>query len=373
MKLKHLKLVGYRNYEELSLDLSDGTNIFIGRNAQGKTNILESVCYASMGSSFRTNTDNDLIMWNHPGSLVSIDFQRMGVDNKLEFIFQREKRRQIIHNGSKIKAKELIGIINVVLFSPEDLTLIKGAPSERRRFLDMEISQASPAYYGELIKYNRLLQQRNTLLKSIREGKAHASMLEMWDSQLVDSGIKIIGKRLETVKKLNMLANLMQRRISTNEENLSLSYCIKGYTGVVDKIDEKMILWYNETLREVTREDIYRGSTSIGPHRDDIQIYVNGIDLKAFGSQGQQRTGVLSMKLSELEFIRSEKGEYPILLLDDVMSELDMNRRQQLLEFIKKEHIQTIITATDKAYFPEDANCVFYKVSGGTVEVSDRM
>ena len=136
MKLKHLKLVGYRNYEKLSLDLSDGTNIFIGRNAQGKTNILESVCYASMGSSFRTSTDNDLIMWNHSGSSVSIDFQRMGVDNKLEFIFQREKRRQIIHNGSKIKAKELIGIINVVLFSPEDLTLIKGAPSERRRFLD---------------------------------------------------------------------------------------------------------------------------------------------------------------------------------------------------------------------------------------------
>ena len=210
----------------------------------------------------------------------------------------------------------------------------------------MEISQASPSYYSDLAKYNRLLQQRNFLLKNIREKKSAASMLDMWDGQLAECGVKIIKKRLEAVKKLNMLANLMQRRISNNEENLSIVYYIKGFEEEAANMEEKLNIWYNEALLKGRDEDIYRGATGIGPHRDDINIFVNGIDLKSFGSQGQQRTGVLSMKLSELEFIRSEQGEYPVLLLDDVMSELDMNRRNQLLDFIKKENIQTIITAT---------------------------
>lgn len=369
MKLNNLKLVGYRNYSELNLDFYDCTNILIGKNAQGKTNILESVCYAAMGSSFRTNNESDLIMWGRPGSSITLHFQRMGVDNKLEFIFEREKRRRIIHNGSNIRVKDLIGVFNAVLFSPEDLNLIKGAPAGRRKFLDVEISQASPAYYDDLVKYNRLLQQRNTLLKNIREHRAKKSMLDMWDDQLVECGTRIIKKRIEAVKKLNMLANLMQRRISTNEENLFISYFIKGLNEPVDKIEENLNLWYNEALLRVKDEDIFKGSTSIGPHRDDINIYVNGIDLKSFGSQGQQRTGVLSMKLSELEFIRSEKGEYPVLLLDDVMSELDRDRRQQLLDFIKKENIQTIITATDQAYFPELDTGVFYLVNDGNVDI----
>ncbi|MCR5176071.1 MAG: DNA replication/repair protein RecF [Anaerovibrio sp.] len=369
MKLKSLKLIGYRNYDNLNLDFNDCINIFIGNNAQGKTNILESVCYASMGSSFRTNVDNELIMWDKTGGSISLKFERMGVENKIELIFERGKRRQIIHNGNKIKMKDLIGIFNVVLFSPDDLSLIKGAPSERRRFLDMEISQASPSYYNDLVKYNRILQQRNSLLKNIRENRSKKSMLDMWDSQLVEHGVRIIKKRIETIKKINMLANIMQRRISTNEENLSLSYAIKGFDEPVDKIEENLNLWYNESLHALTDEDIYRGATSVGPHRDDFYIYVNGIDLKSFGSQGQQRTGVLSMKLSELEFIRSEKGEYPVLLLDDVMSELDVGRRQQLLNFIENEKIQTIITATDRAYFPDYYTGIFYSVDNGKVDV----
>ena len=243
MKLNNLKLIGFRNYKELSLDFSDCTNIFIGRNAQGKTNILESVCYASMGSSFRANNDNDLIMWNSLGSSITLTFQRRGVENRLEFIFEREKRRKIIHNGNVVRQKELIGIFNAVLFSPEDLNLIKGAPAERRRFLDGEISQASPAYYGELLKYNRLLQQRNFLLKNIRERRSEPSMLDMWDAQLAECGIKIIKKRLEAVKKFNMLANLMQRRISTNEENLSVVYSLKGFDESIHNIEEKLNLY----------------------------------------------------------------------------------------------------------------------------------
>ena len=194
----------------------------------------------------------------------------------------------------------------------------------------------------------------------------------MWDPQLANSGAKIVVKRMEAVKKLNMLANLMQRRISGNKENLSLSYQIKGLEGdnqlnKMEKLANFLEMWYNKTLTQKAEEDMWRGSTSVGPQRDDIAVQVNGIDLRAFGSQGQQSTGVLALKLSELEFIRSETGEYPILLLDDVMSELDGDRRSKLLEFIRRENIQTLITATDKAYFPNMSLGKYYHVSAGVV------
>lgn len=370
MKVNSLQLIDYRNYARLELELQDDINIFIGCNAQGKTNILESVYYASMGTSYRSNTDSELIKWDAAGGSISLKFKRLDVENQLDFTFHRDKRRIISYNGQKINTKELIGAINVVLFAPDDLMLIKGAPAGRRRFLDMEISQASPAYYHELIKYNHLLQQRNTLLKNIRERKAKRSMLELWDGQLAESAAKITQKRLASVQKFNMLANLMQRRISGNEENLSLTYQIKG--SEEHTLAENLNMWYNEALSRLADEDVYRGSTSVGPHRDDLLIAVNGINLRSFGSQGQQRTGVLALKLSELEFIRSETGEYPILLLDDVMSELDVNRRLQLLEFIGRERIQTLITATDEAYFLEQPKR-YFQVAKGQVSVIDKV
>lgn len=365
MKVSSLKLVDYRNYEKLELKFYDDLNIFIGCNAQGKTNILEAVYYAACGSSFRSSTDSELVRWNAPGGSISLGFQRLGVENQLDFTFYRDRRRTIAYNGRKISVKELIGAVNVVLFAPDDLQLIKGAPAGRRRFLDMEISQASPAYYHELIKYNRLLQQRNSLLKEIRERRAGRDMLEYWNPQLAESAAKITAKRLEAVKKFNMLANLMQKRISGNEENLSIAYQIKGSEN--EPIAGNLKIWYNEMLTRSGEEDVYRGVTGIGPHRDDIIISVNGINLRSFGSQGQQRTGVLAMKLSELEFIRSETGEYPILLLDDVMSELDAGRRQQLLSFIGREGIQTLITATDEAYFDMQSVERYFRVAAGSV------
>jgi DNA replication and repair protein RecF len=365
MKVSTLNLVNYRNYAELFLEFAPGINIFLGMNAQGKTNIIEAVYYAALGRSHRTNTESELIYWKKTAGSIRMDFTRFDVANSLEFQFKLEKRRRILYNGSNIRTKELVGAMNVVLFSPEDLFLIKGSPVGRRRFLDIEISQASPAYYHELVKYTHIVTQRNTLLKRIREHKAKSSMLEIWDTQLAESAAHIVKKRLEAVKKFNMLANLMQRRISANMENLSIYYYIHGAED--NNMTDDVVPWYNKKLRESAEIDILRGSTGIGPHRDDLILEVNGINLRSFGSQGQQRTGVLALKLAELEFLRSETGEYPVLLLDDVMSELDRSRREQLLFFIQRENIQTLITATDESYFPAEHIGRYYHVDGGKV------
>ena len=365
MKAGSLKLYNYRNYQQLDLRFSPGINIFLGQNAQGKTNIVEALYYAAMGHSHRTHNDGELIHWEQEAALVDFSFSRLEVENNLKIKLQKGKRRQLVLNGGKLTLKELIGSFNVVLFSPEDLFLVKGAPAERRRFLNTEISQASPAYYAELRRYTRLLQQRNTLLKRIRERKASSEMLDMWDEQLADSAAKIVKRRLEAVKKLKMLANLMQRRISDNRENLQLSY--EFAAGKSENMTENLVSWYNNALKECREFDIFRGVTSVGPQRDDLEFTVNGKSLKSYGSQGQQRTSALALKLSELEFLRSETGEYPVLLLDDVMSELDETRRRQLLAFVRRENIQTIITATDAAYFPHDEKACYYQVQAGRI------
>ena len=365
MHIYSLRLRNYRNYAELELPFDANINVFLGPNAQGKTNVVEAIYYASLGRSHRTHTDNELISWEQPGGSIALDFARLGVQNKLEFQFVRDKRRRIILNEHPIRPKELVGNLNTVLFSPEDLFLIKGAPAGRRRFLDGEISQASPAYYHELSQYNKIITQRNNLLKKIRERQANSEMLDLWDAQLVASAVKIVTKRLEAVKKLNMLAHLMQRRISGNVENLAITYDIHGTNG--ENVTNDLVSWYNKELDAHRQVDILRGSTGRGPHLDDIILTVNGINLRSFGSQGQQRTGVLSLKLAELEFLRSETGEYPVLLLDDVMSELDVSRRSQLLDFIRHERIQTMITATDEAYFPAERIGTYYRVSAGRI------
>jgi len=365
MLVRGITLKNYRNYGELSLAFDPNINIFLGANAQGKTNIIEAVYYASLGRSHRTHQDTDLIRWEAPAASLRLAYERLGVENTLEIAFVRGKRRKITLNGQVIRPKELVGGLNTVFFSPEDLFLIKGAPAGRRHFLDAEISQASPAYYHELLQYNHIVQQRNGLLKRIRERHAPAAMLDIWDAQLAASAAKIVTKRLEAVRKLHMLANLMQRRISGNQENLSVTYEIHG-AGEQD-VTKSLVSWYNKELAEKRELDILRGVTSRGPHRDDLKLAVNEVDLRAFGSQGQQRTGVLSLKLAELEFLRSETGEYPVLLLDDVMSELDADRRRLLMDFIRKEHIQTMITATDAAYFPHGLGGACFAVQAGRV------
>ena len=363
MKVNKITLINYRNYVNLTLTFTHNINIFIGENGQGKTNILESIYYAAMGHSHRTNTDTELIRWQQDGASINLFFSRLSIENHLLFKFNTHQKKEIISNNYTIKPKELIGLLNVVLFSPEDLMLIKGMPTMRRRFLDLEISQVSPSYYQQLLKYNRILSQRNTLLKKIRENKEKPDMLDAWDGQLAIVASQIVKKRQLVVKKLAMLANLMHRRITDNKENLTVVYQKHDIEGTdTDTLIEE----YKSKLIQLRQNDIWRGSTSIGPHRDDLILTVNGVNLRTFGSQGQQRTGVLALKLAELEFIKSETGEYPVLLLDDVMSELDASRREHLIGFIQ-DRVQTFITATEEKYFPDRKFGQFHHVVNGTI------
>ena len=382
MQVTSLHLQNFRNYEELTLTLAPTLNIFLGPNAQGKTNILESIYYASITHSHRTRQDHDLIRFGQPAGHVQLAFSRAGVPNRIDIDLPRRGRRKILLNGQPTRPRDLIGCLTTVLFSPEDLALVKGAPTLRRRFLDSEISQASPAYCHELLTYNHLLAQRNTLLKRIRENHSSQSLLDPWDAQLAVSAAKITRKRQEAVQKLQAIANEMQRDISGSKETLALVYELHGLEENVipihpipefyeqpdlGSVTENLELWYNRRLKERRPLDILRGVTSVGPHRDDLALKVSGIDLRAYGSQGQQRTAALALKLSELAFLHEETGEYPVLLLDDVMSELDADRRTALLAFLAQERIQTIITATDAAYFPQEDFGTVYHVKEGRV------
>lgn len=369
MEIRRVRLYQYRNYTDETLSLAPGANVFLGQNAQGKTNILEAVYYAALGRSHRTNADAELIRWEAEKARLQLDFLRFDVKNSLEFRFARGRRRQMLRNGASIRMKELLGTVNAVLFSPEDLFLIKGAPAGRRRFLDMEISQADPAYFYDLAMYTRLLAQRNTLLKRIRDGAADERELPLWDAQLVPRAAGVVTKRIAAVRKLDRIAARMQDSLSDHQERLSLQYELHGMeqAEAAPPVADAFVSWYNEKLASSLRLDILRGATRFGPHRDDLAFFVNGTDLRAYGSQGQQRTGVLALKLAELSFFQEETGEYPVLLLDDVMSELDRGRREKLLLFIREQKLQALITATDEAYFPPGGLGTLFYVRHGHV------
>ncbi|MDT8903361.1 DNA replication/repair protein RecF [Anaeroselena agilis] len=363
MRVDRLSLRNYRNYKTLDVNFTNNINIFVGENAQGKTNILEAVYLGAVGRSHRTAEDDDLVKWDQDSASVDLFFTRHNVENKLGFRLIKGRNKEILFNDFIIKPREVIGSLNVVLFSPEDLWLIKGAPSLRRRFLDIEISQASPLYYRNLLQYNRAVTQRNHLLKKVLNRNKLPELLPSWDEQLAKLAAFIVDKRLEAVKKLGMLANLMHRRLTGSRESLSFVYQMAGGE---DDIPGDLYQWYRDKLAEQREVDIARGSTSVGPHRDDIILRVNARELRSFGSQGQQRTGILALKLAELEFLKSETGEYPVLLLDDVMSELDSLRREQLLSFIR-DRVQTFITATDATLFPAMRAGRYFRVQDGKI------
>lgn len=369
MQITELTLRSYRSYETLHLAFDPGVQIFLGANAQGKTNIIEALYYAAFGRSHRTSSDAELIRVGADGAHIGLSFRRHDVPGELSFTFARGARRRITYAGESLRQRDLVGLLPMVLFSPEDLFLVKGAPALRRRYLDAELSQASPAYYGELLRYTRILKQRNAVLKDIRERLAAPDDLPPWDAQLAKSAAYIVTRRIAAVAQLGALSARVQAVLAAGEE-LALAYEISGAGAedfAEDDMTEALHVWYNKMLCEGRARDIARAATGVGPHLDDLVLRVGGMSLRSYGSQGQQRTGALALKLAELFYLQENVGEAPILLLDDVMSELDADRRRALLDFIRHEHIQTFITATDAAYFPAERMGTYRYVEAGTV------
>ena len=363
MHAAEIFLKDWRNISEMKFQPDAAINIFLGRNAQGKTNILEAINFASLLRS-RAGKETELVRWGQGGALLRIKFSKAGVSHELAIEISAQRQRRIFLDANPIRPRELIGKLNSVFFSPEDLFMFKGSPTARRKFLDAQISQASPVYFMDLLKYNRVVEQRNVLLKKIRDGKSNANELDLWDTQLAFVAERVLSKRLSSVRKLNDLANAAQQKISSHRENLSVVYSMHGLDP-----DKEITENFLRVLRIRRADDIRSGATSRGPHRDDLKFFINGRELKLFGSQGQLRTVSLALKLSELQFLKSETGEYPLLLLDDVMSELDADRREMLLEFLCREKIQTLITATDRAFFPPQSFGKIFSVESGILGV----
>lgn len=375
MKVDNLNLVNFRNYKLINLKIESMVNILYGRNAQGKTNLLESIYYAAFGMSQRTNNEDELIKIGQGELGVEVTFFSNSGEHRLRVTRNKDmakKKKEVILDGNKISNREQYGSLNVVMFSPEDLQLIKGEPALRRRFLDMEIAQTNRLYYRSLVKYNRVLQQRNKLLKEAKEKKIDEKLFFIWDDELSTLAAELISHRMINLQKIMESATVFYGDIARQNEVLQGKYLLKTNGENIFCYEEKTRAewkeWYMQALKERKEADLWRGSTGIGPHRDDLVFCVNDRDLRSFGSQGQQRTCALALKLAELGNIKTETGEYPILLLDDVMSELDNQRREAILNFINAK-VQTFITVNDKKLIPElDGNRFFLITEGDICE-----
>lgn len=348
-------------------------NVFFGQNAQGKTNLLEAIFYGAFGMSHRTSSEEELTLLSAQEMAVGLEYQSYSGDHSLKikrFQQQNRAKKEIILDGVKVRPKEHYGSLNVVMFSPEDLQLIKGEPALRRRFFDMQISQTDPIYYDLLVKYNRVLLQRNKLLKDLRDNGGRREILVPWNQEFANLAAQITRKRISALGKLASIASNIYSSLTGNKERINISYELKSNNGELiypEGFEAYTADFYMQKLLEREYVDMMRGNTGIGPHRDDLRISLNGMSLKAFGSQGQQRTGALALKLSQLEYVHHEIGEFPILLLDDVMSELDNQRRAQLLLFIN-DKVQTFITVNDKELIPELANNAYFQITSGVIE-----
>jgi len=381
--LKDITFRNFRNYESLHLQFSAGANLIVGENAQGKTNILEGIYFLSTAKSHRTSRDDELIqhgkLWFYLKGQV--ETRHAASPHVVEITNAcGEKKRVRINGKAQERISSVIGKINVVMFSPEDLFLIKGAPSERRRFLDILISRISPSYLHALQEYYSALRQRNELLKSIKDrantGVRPYDSLDSWNTLLVKAGSEIIRQRISIVSELAELVKEKHGQLTSGQEELRVEYQsqLDGLMGlwppvkpgvIGSEIDEV----YGKKLDNIVDLDIKRGTTSVGPHRDDLVFNIDGVDARKFCSQGQQRTGVLSLKLANLELMGKKLDEYPIVLLDDVASELDESRASFLFDLLSKIPVQIFLTATSFDNFPVDfPDRRFFVVEKGRVE-----
>lgn len=357
MKLKTVKLKNFRNYNYLNINLSPETNIFFGDNAQGKTNILEAIYYAATTKSHKGSKEKELIKFNQDNAHIEMLLEKKNLDYCIDLHLKHNSTKGIAINKLPIKkASELFGIVNIVFFSPEDLNIIKNGPSERRRFIDIELSQLNKVYLSNLSNYNKIVNQRNKLLKDISLNSSNLDTLDIWDEQLVHYGNLIINDRKLFIQEMNEIIKVIHKKLSGDKESITLIY--ENSNGEHDLY---------ELLRRNRAKDLRNRNTSVGPHRDDIGFLVNDIDIRTYGSQGQQRTVALSLKMAEIELVKKTIKDNPVLLLDDVLSELDSNRQNYLLDNIK--NVQTIITCTGVDEFIKhrfNIDKIFY-VENGTV------
>lgn len=357
MIIKRLELADYRNYETLDLEFDKGTNILYGDNAQGKTNILEAIYMAATTKSHKGSKDKEMIGFGKEEAHIRTYLEKEGVGTRVDMHLRKAGSKGIAIDGQKIKkAAELLGLCNVVFFSPEDLSIIKNGPAERRRFVDMELCQLDSFYLYNLNHYNKIVNQRNKLLKDMYMNPELKDTLAIWDSQLVSFGSKIVERRKLFVDQLNEIIYEIHKKLSGGKEELIISY-----------EPDVAIEEFEKSLRYNQDRDIRMKQTSIGPHRDDFAFLNKDVDIRKYGSQGQQRTAALSLKLSEIELVKKIAKDTPILLLDDVLSELDSNRQNYLLNSIGD--IQTIITCTGLEEFVNNRFEVnkIYKVKNGVV------
>ena len=374
MFIKSIELTNFRNYENLSLEFSSKKVLLIGKNAQGKTNLLESLYYLSCLSSSRAKTDSELILWNKDFSKLKAYILKNDIKKELEVLINPPKRKELKINGiKKSKSSEFCTNLSVVSFSVNDLLLLRGVPDDRRSWLDMAISQIYPAYPDRISKYNKIRTQKNNHLKDIKGNiQADTSLLDVFNSQLIVAGSNIIFLRLKFLQELQKIAMEKHLQIANNE-TLTTIY----NSTVCDDIDfsltkdltiENIAQSYEKKLQERKLEEIIRAQSLVGPHRDDVSFFINNIEAKKFASQGQQRTIVLSLKLAELELIKEKIDDIPVLLLDDVLAELDNIRQNYLLNAIGSE-TQTIITSVDTLQFDEEylKDVEIFKISDGTL------
>lgn len=334
MIIKSIEIQNFRNYEYESIEFDEKTNILYGDNAQGKTNVLEAVFIAGTNKSHKGSKDSELINFNGDESHIKAVVSKRDIDYRIDMHIRKSRSKGIAINGVPIRrSSELYGLVNIIFFSPEDLNIIKSGPSARRRFIDMDLCQLDKIYVDNLIKYNKTLEQRNKLLKDIYFDSSLEDTLDIWNRNLVNYGSEIIKRRRIFIDKLNSIIEDIHYRLSGNKEHLVISY--------EESVGEDVFL---QELNDNISRDKKSRMTGCGPHRDDISFLIGDVDIRKYGSQGQQRTTALSLKLAEIELVRQSVGDSPILLLDDVLSELDSNRQNYLLNSIND--VQTIITCT---------------------------
>jgi len=363
--LKQMTVRHYRNYEQLELKADPSVNIFVGPNAQGKTNLLEAIYALALTKSHRTAHDKELIGWNRDSAYISAEIERKYGSCLLELTISNKGKKAKLNGLEQKKLSQFVGTMNVVMFAPEDLAIVKGNPAVRRKFMDMEIGQAHPGYWYDLSQYQKVLQQRNNMLKG-----PHApdpNMLAVWDEQLAAYGVKMMKKRQSFIKKLQVWAERLHAGITNGTEQLRIDYVPSLETD--EETDEAVAFErFMVKLTKIRDQELRRGTTLVGPHRDDLLFFINGKEVQTYGSQGQQRTTALSLKLAELELMMEETGEYPLLLLDDVLSELDSDRQTKLIRTFQNK-IQTFITTTglESVHWDELSGASVFQIRGGDV------